>query len=90
MVAGPKEGTQSLLEVTAETDRKEAKPTISPLPLSSRTLPVPTTAQPNCRPEGKVSTFVCDKNRAREGQAMNLRAKKELTHSPSLCALISI
>lgn len=32
-------------------------------------------------------TLACDKNRAKEGQAMNLRAKKQLTCNPSFTYL---
>lgn len=62
-------------------ERKEKVPNVpsSCPPLFHQRLPLSTS---NWRPEGKVNPLACYKNRAREGQAMNPRAKKQLTCNP--------
>lgn len=71
-------GDPILLEMTPETERgRENVPLVpsSHPPVPHRNLPL---CKPNQRPEGKVNSLACDKNRAKEVQAKNLRAKKHL------------
>lgn len=73
--------------MTPETERgRENVPLVpsSHPPVPHRNLPL---CKPNQRPEGKVNSLACDKNRAKEVQAKNLRAKKQLTYNHSFASL---